>query len=126
MWNEKANRIAELEARLDVALRARETDPVTESATAMENRRLRADLATARANLKATEDQLAESRKRVAILVDQLGARPTPSEELRDARRALMLSERARASLDAQIATLQKANEDKYASGAVAGPGVAG
>lgn len=120
MWGQKANRIADLEERLRVALAKRETDPVAESASAIENRRLRADLATARANLKATEDQLAESRKRVAILVDQLGTRPTPSEELRDARRALMLSERARASLDAQIATLQKANEDKYASGGLA------
>lgn len=120
MWGQKANRIADLEERLRVALAKRDTDPVVDSATAMENRRLRADLATARANLVKTENQLGESRKRVAILVDQLGTRPTPSDELRDARREVLLLRGQTAQLTKRLEDLQKANEALYASGALA------
>lgn len=55
-------------------------------------------------SLRATEDDLADARRRLAD-------RPAPAVELRDARRALMLSERARRSLDEQLSTMQKANE---------------
>jgi hypothetical protein len=120
MWNRKANRIADLEARLNVALRKREPDEVTETAAAIENRRLRTDLATTKANLSKTEDQLGESRKRVAILVDQLGTRPTPSQELRDARREMLLLRRQTVELTQRLKDLQKANETAYASGALA------
>jgi chromosome segregation ATPase len=67
---------------------------------------------TERFNVKRLAGQVVEARDERAALQQKLDAdRPTPTAELRDARRALMLSERARASLDAQIASLQAANE---------------
>lgn len=64
--------------------------------------------------LHKTEDQLAEARQRLAD-------RPTPAQELRDARRALMLERRAVTQLTARLDELQAANEALYRSGALAG-----
>lgn len=67
---------------------------------------------TGRFTTKRLAHQLTEARDQVDALTRKLNDdRPTPAAELRDARRALMLSERARASLDAQLATVQAANE---------------
>jgi uncharacterized coiled-coil DUF342 family protein len=62
--------------------------------------------------VKRLAAQVTETRNERDTLQHKLDAGlPTPAAELRDARRALMLSERARASLDAQLATVQAANE---------------
>ena len=63
-------------------------------------------------NVKRLAGQLSQARDELDTLHRKIGAdRPSPAAELRDARRALMLSERARRSLDEQLATVQAANE---------------
>lgn len=70
------------------------------------------DAVIERSNVKRLAGQLSETRDELDALQRKHEAdRPAPSEELRNARRALMLSERARASLDAQLVTVQAAND---------------
>lgn len=116
MWYRKANRIADLEARLAVALRSRE--PIDDGSRDT-IRALRHDLTDTKTALGQTEKQLGESRRHVATLIDQLAdarrqlaARPASgSAELRDARRARLLAETARRSLAEQLAVVQAAND---------------
>lgn len=68
MWNRKANRIADLEARLKVALRERQ--PAAD--TAIDNA-LRSDLATARATLRAKDARLGLLQQQVDQLIARLG-----------------------------------------------------
>lgn len=57
------------------------------------------------------ERELAAAGKVVVALRQQLAGRPTSSAELRDARRALTLAERARRTLADQLAVVQAAND---------------
>lgn len=67
---------------------------------------------TERFNVQRLARQLGEARNEIEQLRDKDASnRPPPSAELRDTRRALMLSERARQSFDTQMAHLQAANE---------------
>lgn len=70
---------------------------------------------TGQANVARLAKQLSETRDQLdALQRKHDGDRPAPGEELRDARRALMLSERARASLDAQLVTVPAANDSLW------------
>jgi len=65
-----------------------------------------------RFNVQRLAAQLSGVRDEVDTLKNQPApVTEPPGTELREARRALMLSEQARASLDAQLATVQAANE---------------
>lgn len=70
------------------------------------------DAGTEHSNVTRLARQLSETRDQLdALQRKHDGNQPAPGEDLRDARRALMLSERARASLDAQLVTVQAAND---------------
>lgn len=106
MWNHKANRIADLEARLAVALRKREHDDTSESATAMEIHRLRAELRRTRNALRTTEDQLAAGRRENAERARRQVAYSNQAvANLRRLKRALHACARYRAELAEQQRT---------------------
>jgi len=78
-------------------------------------RRLREDhaaLSHRHAEVVAERDAANKTAEAERFNVKRLAAQLSGvRDELRDARRALMLSERARASLDTQLATVRAANE---------------
>lgn len=71
MFNRKANRIAELEARLEVARRPRQDAALADEGPA--SSRLLAELRKTKTDLRTTEDQLGEARQQVAQLIKRLG-----------------------------------------------------
>lgn len=71
MWFKKANRIADLEARLEVAQRPRRDAALATDDP--EARRLRAELRQTRTTLRTTEVQLGDARRQVAQLITRLG-----------------------------------------------------
>lgn len=95
-------------------------DERDEAREALKSReRVEEHLATSRPDVVAqltrerdqAERELAAAGKVVIALRQQLAGRPTSSAELRDARRVLMLAERARRTLADQLAVVQAAND---------------
>lgn len=68
MWGRKAARIAELEARLEVAQRPREGGLSADDAAA-----LRTELRTTRMRLNRVKEQLAQQQEAVTQLIRRLG-----------------------------------------------------
>lgn len=82
----KRARIADLEARLEVAQRPRQDTVLATDAPAGETQRLRNDLRAVRAQLRETETQLGTARRRIDRLngsVSSVQQRVTTSDQVR-------------------------------------------
>jgi chromosome segregation ATPase len=87
MFGAKSARIADLEARLEVAQRPRQDAALVADAPAgADNQRLRADLRAVKTQLATTEDQLGSARRRIDRLngsVSSVQQRITTSDQVR-------------------------------------------